>query len=158
SHLQPRRGDGAEGVRGPEATPAPRGRPLGLRPARRAASSPQALVARRERRGTRRAAGGLRPAMTATGAVALWRGDESGPEGWRAGAAPGSRAALSVERGPIGAALRFDFALSGHGAWAIARRELPFELPAHFVFSLVLRGEATPAGLQLKLVDPGGAN
>ena len=97
--------------------------------------------------------------MTQADGVALWSGrPESGSEGWSTGAAPGSRAALAVERDPHGASLRFDFALSGHGAWAIARRELAFELPAHYVFTLRLRGEAAPSMLQLKLVDPSGAN
>src|SRR5262245_65780436 len=91
--------------------------------------------------------------------VALWSGRaESGTGGWSTGAAPGSRTALAVEQGPQGASLRLDFALSGHGSWAIARRELAFELPPHYVFTLRLRGEATPSTLQLKLVDPSGAN
>jgi hypothetical protein len=46
----------------------------------------------------------------------------------------------------------------GHGAWAIARRDVAFELPPHYVIALVLRGEAAPHELQVKLLDPSGAN
>src|SRR5262245_18510701 len=83
--------------------------------------------------------------------IALWSGDVAA---WRAVAAPGSHAALASE----GGALRFEFALAGHGAWAIARRELAFDLPAAYVVALQVRGRAQPVQLQMKLVDPGGAN
>ncbi|CAG1003271.1 hypothetical protein MYXO_03195 [Myxococcaceae bacterium] len=71
-----------------------------------------------------------------------------------ASAAAGSRAALERD----GDALRFDFALAGHGAWAIVRRELAFELPEHYRLRLRLRGEGAPVELQVKLVDPSGRN
>lgn len=84
--------------------------------------------------------------------LVLWPADASP---WRANAADGSSARLTVER----TALRFDFALAGHGAWAIARRELAAELPSHYVAVLELRGAGTqPVELQFKLVDPSGAN
>src|SRR5262245_11972170 len=85
----------------------------------------------------------------------LWDGDAAAFGRWRANAADGSSARLSLE----GTALRLDFTLAGHGAWAIARRELQAELPAHYVAVLELRGAgAEPIELQLKLVDPSGAN
>jgi hypothetical protein len=77
-----------------------------------------------------------------------------GLDGWSASAARGSRAALARD----GAALRFDFALSGAGAWAIARYEGALELPAHYVVKLRVRGDAPRCELQLKLVDASGAN
>ena len=90
--------------------------------------------------------------------LALWTGDPGELSQWRAQAARGSRASLGVEAGPRGAALRFDFALEGHGAFAIARREVVFDLPAHYAVAFALRGEAAPVELQLKLVDPTGSN
>jgi hypothetical protein len=77
-----------------------------------------------------------------------------GLDGWSATAASGSRAAVARD----GAALHFDFALSGAGAWAIARYEGALELPAHYVVKLRVRGEAPRCELQLKLVDASGAN
>ena len=52
--------------------------------------------------------------------VALWKRDATGAQGWHAKASAGSRAELCAEAG----ALRLDFTLAGHGAWAIARREI----------------------------------
>ncbi len=91
-------------------------------------------------------------------AITLFGGQGAGPEDWRANAASGSRASVAVETAPAGPSLRFDFALAGHGAWAIARRELAFELPPAYVFVLRMRGAAAPAELQLKLVDASGGN
>jgi F5/8 type C domain len=96
--------------------------------------------------------------MAAQDELVLWSAGAAGLEGWSASAAPGSRGSLAAERGPRGAALRFDFGLAGHGAWAIARREVALELPAHYVATLHLRGEADATELQLKLVDASGAN
>jgi hypothetical protein len=77
-----------------------------------------------------------------------------GLDGWSASAADGCRARVARD----GAALRFDFALAGAAAFAIARRELAHALPAHYVVTLRLRGEAPALELQLKWVDPSGAN
>ena len=88
--------------------------------------------------------------------VALWRA-EAGAE-WVANAADGCRAALRVEDGPDGPALRFDFALAGQAGWAIARHEVAFEMPEHYVLVLRVRGTGATHELQVKLVDPGGAN
>jgi hypothetical protein len=90
--------------------------------------------------------------------IVLFASEAPALGGWSAYAAGGSRAALALEGGPRGAALRFDFELCGSGAWAIARRELAFELPAHYVASLRLRGEGGPNELQVKLVDADGAS
>jgi hypothetical protein len=93
--------------------------------------------------------------MTASGDLALWTGDAGDLAGWTSSAAPGSSAQLSVD----GAALRLDFSLSGHGNWVIARRERVATLPAHYVGVLEVRGTGSgPLELQVKLVDPSGAN
>ena len=74
--------------------------------------------------------------------------------GWGTNVARGSSAALVADAG----ALRLDYTLAGHGAFAIARRELHVTLPAHYVVILELRGDGGPSELQLKLVDASGAN
>lgn len=110
---------------------------------------------------------GIVAGMTTPGNIVLWSGDEVGAGEWKANAAAGSSARISVETGATVAALRFDFELAGHGSWVIARRELAAALPAHYAGVLRLRGaidsgasgtEPAPVELQLKLVDPSGAN
>ncbi len=77
---------------------------------------------------------------------------------WSANAAAGSLAVVSADRVATPAALRFDFDLVGHGAWAIARRDVDVVLPPRYVIRLRLRGETPRLELQLKLVDPTGAS
>lgn len=90
--------------------------------------------------------------------VALWAGEAARSADWSVHTSEGSRAELAPEAGPAGLALRLDFALEGHGAFAIARRELSLVLPDHWVVVLALRGEGPPVELQVKLVDESGAN
>ena len=88
--------------------------------------------------------------------VVLWGGAPAGD--WVTHAGDGCRAGVLVEAGPDGLALRFDFALAGPGSWAIARRDLAFAMPAHYVVVLRVRSTGAVHELQVKLVDPGGAN
>src|SRR5512134_602862 len=98
-------------------------------------------------------------AMALAADLMFWGGDATDGAAWRANAADGSSAKLSVEPGVHGTALRFDFTLTGHGAWAITRRDLVATLPPHYVAVVDLRGAGTqPLELQLKLVDASGAN
>jgi hypothetical protein len=90
--------------------------------------------------------------------LVLWGGEATELGQWTSTAADGSSAALSVEPGPGGAALRIDFDLVGPTSWAIARRECAAVLPKHYVAVLRLRGHAPANQLQFKLVDPSGAN
>jgi len=90
--------------------------------------------------------------------LVLWAGDALGLDGWSANAASGSHGRIALERTTRGAALRFDFELVGAGAWAITRRDVERALPPHYVVKLRLRGGAPRGELQLKLVDPSGAN
>jgi hypothetical protein len=90
--------------------------------------------------------------------LVLWGGGASVLRQWTSTAADGSSVALSVEPGPHGAALRLDFDLVGPTSWVIARRECAITLPQHYVVFLRLRGDAPANQLQLKLVDPSGAN
>jgi hypothetical protein len=73
-------------------------------------------------------------------------------------AADGSRAVLSAEPCPGGSAMRLDYDLVGPTSWAIARRTVHADLPAHYVLVVRLRGLADPNQLQIKLVDPSHAN
>ncbi|HWP65811.1 MAG TPA: discoidin domain-containing protein [Candidatus Limnocylindria bacterium] len=88
----------------------------------------------------------------------LWDPRAPASTAWRAVAAPGAAARLSTEDGPAGTALRLDVTLAGHGSWALARREGALVLPAHYVVRLAVRGTLPPTELQVKLVDPSGAN
>ncbi|HEY6353933.1 MAG TPA: discoidin domain-containing protein, partial [Burkholderiaceae bacterium] len=63
----------------------------------------------------------------------------------------------SLHRGARGAlCLRYDFAgVSGH---AVLRRELPLDLPEHYVLRMRLSGVGAANALQLKFVDASGDN
>src|SRR5262245_60110217 len=90
--------------------------------------------------------------------LVLWSGEREDLGQCTSNAADGSSAALSVEPGPRGAALRIDFDLVGPTSWIIARRECAAVLPEHYVVVLRLRGDSPANQLQFKLVDPSGAN
>jgi len=96
--------------------------------------------------------------MDAARDVVLVGGAAARGAGWRAHAAPGSRASIAIEGPADAAVLRLDYALAGHGAWAIARCERAVELPLHYVATLVVSGSSEAVELQVKLVDETGAN
>jgi hypothetical protein len=75
-------------------------------------------------------------------------------EGWTSAAPDGSRAYSGTT--PQG--LRLDFELGGPGSWAIARREIPLELPPYWLITLEIAGDAPACELQLKLIGKGGAD
>jgi hypothetical protein len=79
-------------------------------------------------------------------------------DGWSTAAAEGARIALAVEPGPDGRALRLDYDLGSGVGWVIARKAVDLTLPEHYLFSFRLRGAGPAEELQLKLVDPAGAN
>lgn len=104
-------------------------------------------------------------AGAAAGSAAIDRPERSGmqrafaADGWTAAAASeGARLALAVEPGPDGGALRLDYDLGGGAGWVIARQPVDLALPPHWLFSFRLRGTGPAEELQLKLVDPAGAN
>jgi hypothetical protein len=96
--------------------------------------------------------------VTSAAAIALWDPETGRRDDWTSNASGGSTASLSVEQTAAGSVLRFDYSLAGEGSWVIARRELTADLPHHFAAVMRLRGEAPANDLQLKLVDPSGAN
>jgi hypothetical protein len=80
---------------------------------------------------------------------------------WQASASDQVKA--SLERGPRGPhgphgslCLRYDFA--GVSGYAVARRALPLELPAHYAFTLRLSGTGPANAFQVKFVDASGDN
>ncbi|MBN2172120.1 MAG: discoidin domain-containing protein [Candidatus Krumholzibacteriota bacterium] len=79
--------------------------------------------------------------------------DFARPERWTAHPADGVTLSLAGDQG----ALRLDFSIPG-GGYAIARRELDLPLPADYVFSFRIRGDARPNHLEFKLVDASGEN
>jgi hypothetical protein len=76
--------------------------------------------------------------------------------------APADGVAMEISReatGPGGRpALRGDYDFGGHGGWAALRRPLAVELPESYELRFRLRGEGPPNRLEVKLVDPSGAN
>jgi hypothetical protein len=76
------------------------------------------------------------------------------PGSWRAIPADGVEMHLTQ----TGSRVRIDFDFHGHGGYAIARREVPLELPENFEFTFRIRGEAPRNTLEFKLIDPTGEN
>ncbi|MCE5246226.1 coagulation factor 5/8 type domain-containing protein, partial [bacterium] len=75
------------------------------------------------------------------------------PAAWRA--APADGVALRLAAGAPGE-ICLDFDFRGKGGYAAARRPLPLDLPANYVFSFTLRGAGPSNTLEFKLVDPSG--
>jgi hypothetical protein len=90
--------------------------------------------------------------------IVLWDPATGRLEDWTCSASACSTAKLAVEHGRWGTALRFDFELADEDGWVIARREMAATLAPHFTAVVKLRGDAPVNDLQLKLVDPRGAN
>jgi hypothetical protein len=102
-------------------------------------------------------AGAAPPAAPSQAEPQLLDGFEDlGP--WKAVASDGVVARTELTPGVDGNALRLDFDFKGHGGYAIARRDLPFELPAHYEITFDLRADAPVNNLELKLVDASGQN
>jgi hypothetical protein len=77
---------------------------------------------------------------------------------WAPVKSEGVRASVHRAEGPSGAALRLDFDLAGTAGYALARRALPLQLPAHYEIVFYLRGDAPANQFQIKLVDASGDN
>jgi len=80
------------------------------------------------------------------------------PIGWTTAASEGATIAISQDVGHTGRALRLDFDFQRGGRFVLARKEVSLGLPANYLFSFELRGEAPPNDLEFKLVDPSGKN
>src|SRR5215208_6041457 len=77
---------------------------------------------------------------------------------WKAVPAEGVEMHLTKDAGRHGSALRIDFDFHGHGGYAIARREVPIDLPPNFEFSFFVRAQAPRNTLEFKLIDASGEN
>ncbi|HBL30793.1 MAG TPA: coagulation factor 5/8 type domain-containing protein [Acidobacteria bacterium] len=101
------------------------------------------------------------------GAGLLWIGASPAPRtldgfeeaaSWTAAPSDGVSLQLAAAEGLHGRALRLDFDFQGGAGYAVARKELPFELPENYEISFRIRGEAPVNNLEFKLVDPSGDN
>jgi hypothetical protein len=78
--------------------------------------------------------------------------------GWKTAPSDGVLLALSQAEGTSGRALRLDFDFHGGAGYAVARKELPFELPENYEISFRIRAEAPVNNLEVKLIDPTNQN
>lgn len=78
---------------------------------------------------------------------------------WKAQPSDGVSLAIHADpAGRGGRAMRLDVDFHGGAGYAIARRELPVELPDDYEFTVWVRGDVPPNNLEFKLVDSTGDN
>lgn len=77
---------------------------------------------------------------------------------WRSTPSDGVSLDLSTTEGFRGKALRLDFDFHGGAGYAVARKELPFELPDNYEISFRVRGEAPVNNFEIKLIHPSNDN
>jgi hypothetical protein len=79
--------------------------------------------------------------------------------GWAAVPSDGVSLRITSDSGYRGRSMRLDFDFHGGGGYAIARKELAFDLPENYELTFRLRGDARPQNLELKLLaDARGEN
>lgn len=78
------------------------------------------------------------------------------PRAWQASASDQVRAALRTD--PADGSLCLDYDFGGVSGYAVMRRELPIDWPAHFDLRLRIKGAGAINDFQLKLVDDSGDN
>ena len=74
-------------------------------------------------------------------------------EGWKAVPSEGAKATLASVAGETGRALALEFDLSQSYGYAIARKDLPLELPDNYQFTFDLRADAPVNNFEVKLID-----
>lgn len=77
---------------------------------------------------------------------------------WTATSSDGVSARVSAGAGCRGRGLRFDYDFAGGSGYAVARRTLKLRVPSNWALSFCLRAEGATNDLELKLIDPSGAN
>lgn len=78
-------------------------------------------------------------------------------DGWETVASEGTRLAIASDSGFRGRGMRLDFDLRG-GGYVNVRKTFDLPLPANYVFSFRLRGEAPANGFEFKVLDRSGRN
>lgn len=73
---------------------------------------------------------------------------------WKSTPSDGVSLALSQAPGVSGQALRLDFDFHGGAGYAVARKELAFDLPENYEISFRVRAEAPVNNFEVKLIDP----
>lgn len=79
-------------------------------------------------------------------------------QGWQAQPASGVKATLALESVGTGHALRMDFDFQKGGGYAVLRKAITADVPAHYEFTFRLRARAKPNHVEFKLVDASGEN
>ncbi|MBK7616933.1 MAG: discoidin domain-containing protein [Burkholderiales bacterium] len=82
--------------------------------------------------------------------------DFKSPAAWTATASDQVQARVKPAGANGGLCLAYDFA--GVSGYAVARRAIAFDLPAHYELALRVRGSGGPNDVQLKLLDASGDN
>jgi hypothetical protein len=77
---------------------------------------------------------------------------------WQAVGSDGVRASIHSAEGVGGRALRLDFDFGRAAGYALARRAVPVDLPAHYEISFYVRADAPVNDFQFKLIDASGDN
>jgi hypothetical protein len=77
---------------------------------------------------------------------------------WRASGSDGVTASIRAVPGARGRAMQLVFDLGNTSGYAVARRELPLDLPDDFELTFQLRGDAPINHLEFKLTDKAGEN
>jgi hypothetical protein len=78
--------------------------------------------------------------------------------GWTAAPSDGVSLSLSQTEGFQGKALRLDFDFHGGAGYAVARKDIPIELPENWELSFRVRADSPVNNFEVKLVDPSGDN
>jgi F5/8 type C domain len=79
-------------------------------------------------------------------------------EAWSAHPSEGVELRISADSGFAGRGMRLDFDFHGGTGYAIARRSIPFDLPANWELAFRMRADAPVNDLELKFIDPSGEN
>jgi hypothetical protein len=84
--------------------------------------------------------------------------DFENPAAWTISATDDVQATLRATDGPQGKALCIDYDFGSVTGYVAAKRPLAITYPAHYAFTLDVRGESLPNAFQFKLVDASGEN
>ncbi len=98
----------------------------------------------------------LYPAPALSEAVLLDDCEDLG--GWSAIFSEGASVRILSDVGQSGSGMRLDFEFQAAGGWVNVQKPFSIPLPADYVFSFYLRGDAPRNNFEFKLIDPSGQN